>query len=86
MYNRGVIMNNEEKMIIYNWANSNLNKMKVLLYDRLDYMLLPEDTFIPPIIFEINHKTTIYQQLSMENRKILETYYLDMHMDFDLER
>ena len=76
MYNRGVIMNQEERLIIYNWAITNTNKMRVITNNRLDSTLLPEDTSIPPTIFEIRDRIIKKEKLESYEKEIILNDFL----------
>ena len=63
MYNRGIIMNEDERILIYNWVHSIYNNMRVITNGRRDYIILPEDNTIPSIIFDIRDRIIKREQL-----------------------
>jgi hypothetical protein len=63
MYNRGKIMTEEERLLIKDWAIALRPKMRIMHNCRRDYRLDPNDTNIPPIIFDIKKKIVEIEKL-----------------------
>jgi len=69
MYNRGPILNNEERLHIHKWAIGLIPKMRILTNFRLDYKLNDDDSNIIPIITEIRKRIEKIENLSSYERE-----------------
>ena len=93
MYNRGAIMNDEERTQISEWVNDLIinNKMDELKHDRLVYILNKTDNIdVLPLVFEIKNRLERNEKLtSFENEKyinhfvtvILKNGFIQKHTD-----
>jgi len=56
MYDRGVIMTEEERLEILNWFCENYFKMNIMLFGRVDYTLKSFDKSVPNAIWRIKKR------------------------------
>jgi hypothetical protein len=71
MYNRGSIMSDTERLQIRNWANLLIseNKMKILPYGRLDYIISDNNSDVIPIVIEIRKRLEVKYDLVLFERE-----------------
>jgi len=70
MYNRGSIMNEDERIQLYNWAISMKQKMRILHNCRRDYKLLESDPEVLPLVFEIRKRLEEKEDLASFEKEV----------------